>query len=183
MDSEFEVELSGGHPNSLGNTEAVTERVRGDRRLFEEVVATYASSDEVVRLRVSSVIKRVALTHPTWVLDCLRDIEEWVDRLGQPSAQWSLSQNYLHLGSQLTSSQRIGAVRRMKGFLDTSNDWIVINHTIETLGQWAKTDPELRDWLIPRLYAYSAEKRKSIAGKARRHLAALEHSSAATRPE
>ena len=172
--SEFEVELSGGHPNSLGNTEAVTERIRRAPELLDELIGTYASDDEVVRLRVSSVLKRIVLSHPEWVLPRLHIIEQWVDSLGQPSAQWSLSQDYLALSPALTSTQRQSAIERMKGFLDSSNDWIVINHTIETLGQWARKDPELRDWLVPRLHDYAHEPRKSIAGKARRHLAVLD---------
>jgi hypothetical protein len=171
---DFEVELSGGHPNSLGNTEAVAERVRRDPELLDELIDTYSSDDEVVRLRVSSVLKRLVLSHPEWVLPRLHLIEQWVDRLQQPSAQWSLSQDYLALTDALSPHQCRAAIGRMKGFLGSSNDWIVINHTLETLGQWARKDPELRDWLLPRLHDYSHETRKSIAGKARRHLAVLD---------
>lgn len=172
--SEFEVELSGGHPNSLGNTEAVTERVLREPELLDELIDTYSSDDEVVRLRVSSVLKRLVLSHPEWVLPRLDVIEQWVDRLAQASAQWSLSQDYLALTAVLSTDQRRGAIARMKGFLHSSNDWIVINQTLETLGQWAREDLELRDWLVPRLNDYAHETRKSIAGKARRHLAALD---------
>ena len=172
--SEFEVELSGGHPNSLGNTEAVTERVRRDPELLDELIGTYSSDDEVVRLRVSSVLKRLVLSHPESVLPRLHVIEQWVDHLSQPSAQWSLAQDYLALTPLLSASQRESAVVRMKRFLDTSNDWIVINHTIETLGRWAREDLALRDWLVPKLHDYVHEPRKSIAGKARRHLAVLD---------
>lgn len=171
---EFEVELSGGHPNSLGNTEAVAERVRREPELLDELIDTYSSDDEVVRLRVSSVIKRLVLSHPEWVLARLDVIEQWVDRLEQASAQWSLSQDYLALTAVLSTNQRRAAIERMKGFLRSSNDWIVINQTLETLGQWAREDPELRDWLLPKLHAYAHETRKSIAGKARRHLAVLD---------
>ena len=174
--SEFEVELSGGHPNSLGNTELVVARVRGEGDLLDELVETYSSEDEVVRLRVSSAIKRITLSHPHWVMKRLKEIEQWVDVLAQPSAQWSLSQNYLELSPLLSEQQRRGAIERMKGFLSSSNDWIVINHTLETLGQWARHDPSLRDWLVPRLHRYAREPRKSIAGKAHRHLAALDSS-------
>lgn len=174
--SEFEVELSGGHPNSLGNTEAVVARVREDENLLDELISTYSSEDEVVRLRVSSAIKRVTLSHPHWVMSRLREIESWVDTLAQPSAQWSLSQDYLELSPLLSDQQRRGAIERMKGFLSSSNDWIVINHTLETLGQWARQDPSLRDWLMPRLHNYAREPRKSIAVRAHRHLAVLDYS-------
>ncbi len=65
--SIFEDTLTGGHHNSLGNTVAVAEQVNADRSLLPELIATYASDDEVVRLRVSSALKRVAWEHPEWI--------------------------------------------------------------------------------------------------------------------
>ena len=62
--SVFEDALTGGHHNSLGNTFAVSEQVNADRSLLPELIITYASDDEVVRLRVSSALKRVAWEHP-----------------------------------------------------------------------------------------------------------------------
>jgi hypothetical protein len=171
--SEFEVALSGGHHNSLGNTEAVADQVRADISRLDELIDTYSSDDEVVRLRVSSALKRIAKTHPDQFLQRLRVIEEWVVSLRQPSAMWSLSEDYRELGGKLSAAQRQRGIDLMKDFLTTSDDWIVINHTIETLGLWARKDPELADWLVPRLVEYSREPRKSIAGKARRHLAVL----------
>jgi len=170
---EFEVALSGGHHNSLGNTEAVVEQVRADISRLEELIDTYASEDEVVRLRVSSALKRVAKSHPEEFLQHLEVIEQWVLRLRQPSAMWSLSEDYRELDEKLSPAQRARAIELMKDFLSSSDDWIVINHTIETLALWAREDAGLADWLVPRLWEYSREPRKSIAGKARRHLGVL----------
>ena len=172
--SEFEVVLSGGHHNSLGNTEAVVEQVRADISRLDELIDTYSSDDEVVRLRVSSALKRIAKTRPEEVLQHLEVIEQWVLRLRQPSAMWSLSEDYRELEGKLSRAQRARAIELMKDFLSTSDDWIVINHTIETLALWARKDAELADWLVPRLHEFAHEPRKSIAGKARRHLAVLD---------
>jgi len=171
--SDFEVALSGGHHNSLGNTEAVVEQVRADISRLDELIDTYASEDEVVRLRVSSALKRIAKTHPEEFLHHFEEIEQWVLRLRQPSAMWSLSEDYRELDGKLSRAQRVRAIELMKDFLNTSDDWIVINQTIETLALWARKDAELADWLVPRLVECSRESRKSIAGKARRHLAVL----------
>ncbi|MFL0711889.1 MAG: hypothetical protein ACJLS2_03810 [Microcella pacifica] len=50
--SRFESPLTGGHPNSLGNTVSVVDEVLADRALLAELVACYRSEDAVVRLRV-----------------------------------------------------------------------------------------------------------------------------------
>jgi hypothetical protein len=47
--------------------------------------------------------------------------------------------------------------------LDESNDWIVINQTLQTLTIWAQKDAELRDWLTPYLARFSHDSRKSVS--------------------
>ena len=49
--NNIEVELSGGHPDSLGNTEAVVERILDDPALLDNLIDCYGSDDAVVRLR------------------------------------------------------------------------------------------------------------------------------------
>ncbi len=51
--------LQGGHPNSLGRTEEVVGVVLADRARLEELFATIADPDEVVRLRVGDALEKV----------------------------------------------------------------------------------------------------------------------------
>ena len=171
--SIFEVTLSGGHPNSLGNTETVADTVNGDRSLLTELVATYASTDEVVRLRVSSALKRVAWEHPEWVHGELESIMDWVEKLQQPSALWSLGQMLLTLRPLLSSAEYRRAVKLMKQCVAHSTDWIVLNHTMQTLAEWALDDPELEEWLIPQLVRLSHTHWTSVSKRAERLLAKL----------
>ena len=60
MINSFEQELSGGHPNSLGNTVAIVEQVLNDESKFDDLYQCYFSGDEVVKLRVSNAMKRIA---------------------------------------------------------------------------------------------------------------------------
>ena len=168
--SVFEADLSGGHPNSLGNTVAVVERVLTDEALCDELVATYGSADEVVRLRVSNALKRVCGEQPGWVYARLGAIESWVQALEQPSAQWTLAQLYSSLSGFLTEAQKEHAVAVMQGFLDTSSDWIVLNYSMQTLADWATDDPELGEWLNPVLQKLAGDARKSVAGRAKKLL-------------
>ena len=59
MSQSIEHRLTGGHPNSLGNTIEVVEEVFENHELFDELFNCYFSDDEVVRLRTSNAMKRV----------------------------------------------------------------------------------------------------------------------------
>lgn len=179
--SVFEDALTGGHHNSLGNTVAVSEQVNADRSLLPELINTYASDDEVVRLRVSSALKRVAWEHPDWIHEEINSIMDWVERLKQPSAQWSVGQMLLAAGPLLSTLERERAIALMKSHIEESGDWIVLNHTMETLAQWAVDDSELETWLVPHLSRFAADSRKSIAKRAERLLGKF-GASATTRP-
>jgi len=164
----FEDRLSGGHPNSLGNTVSVADEVVADRSLLRGLIATYSSDDEVVRLRVSSALKRVAWAEPEWVHHELDAVIDWVVRLQQPSAQWTIAEILLELGPSLTAAERLRAIEVMKVHLTTSHDWIVLIKTMETLAEWAGADSALRSWLLSRLEELAGDSRKSVAEKAQR---------------
>lgn len=168
--SIFEDTLTGGHHNSLGNTLQVAEQVIAKRTLLPELIETYASEDEVVRLRVSSALKRVARERPDWIHEEINTIMNWVERLKQPSAQWSVGQMFLSIGPKLTPDERERAIALMKTHIETSQDWIVLNHTMETLAQWAHDDHDLEEWLVPHLARFAEDSRKSVAKRARRLL-------------
>jgi len=171
--SIYEGLLSGGHPNSLGNTVEVVAAVGDNPDLLAELIATYASEDPVVRLRVSSALKRVAADHPGMVHDALAGIMAWVRDIDQPSAWWSLSQLFHALKDLLSASEHTDALELMKSVLTTHDDWIVINQTLGTLGEWARTDESLRHWLLPVLEGFTHEARVSISKRAQRYLTQL----------
>ena len=164
----FEARLSGGHPNSLGNTVSVAQDVIADRSLLPELISAYSSDNEVVRLRVSSALKRVAWAKPEWVLHELDEVLDWVVSLEQPSAQWTIAEILLTLGPMLSKTERLRATEIMKAHLSDSRDWIVLIKTMETLADWAKTDAGLRAWLPQRLEQLGRDSRKSVAQKALR---------------
>ena len=58
-DESFESMLTGGHPNSLGRTEEVVDLVLAEQERLSDLYSCYFSADEIVRLRVSSAMKRV----------------------------------------------------------------------------------------------------------------------------
>jgi hypothetical protein len=164
--NSFEEALTGGHPNSLGNTVAVVEEVLADRARLRELFDCYKSTDAVVRLRVSSALKRVTKEHPEWVVPYIDHLLTDVSLINQPSTQWTLAQLFLLLDADFTASQKQQAVAIVKHNLVHVDDWIVQNTSIETLGCWARTDNALRSWLLPQLSTLSGSSRKSVASRA-----------------
>lgn len=69
MGSEsFEELLTGGHPNSLGNTIEVVEIVMREPARLEELYECYSSPDAAARLRTSNALKRIARKNPEWLV-------------------------------------------------------------------------------------------------------------------
>ena len=173
MINHFDAELRGGHRNSLGNTVAVVETVLAEPALFEELFDCYHSDDEIVRLRVSNAMKRIHDVRPELVEAALPRFFEEVVPIEQPSAQWTLAQLWGRMTDLLTPEQLSTAKAHLKSQLYAANDWIVLHTTMQTLTQWAATDPLLAAYLQEELPRFVDDKRKSIRGRAEKCLKIL----------
>lgn len=173
MAEDFEQMLTGGHPNSLGRTLEVVETVLADHSRFNELFRCYQSEDEVVRLRTSSAIKRVEAEVQALLIPYIDRLLNEVSTIDQASTQWTLAQLFLRLQVHLSGAQRNHAVKIMQHNLVHSNDWIVLNATMETLWKWCKSDIELRDWLRPELERLTSDRRKSVARRATKYINTL----------
>jgi len=173
MINTFEEMLTGGHPNSLGNTVEVVDIILADKSKFDDLYQCYFSKNEVVRLRVSNAMKRISKEHPDWLVPYLDKFLNDIAKINQASTQWTLAQLFLLLEKDMAPTQIAKAKDILKNNLENNNDWIVQNTTIETLSMWAKKDDELREWLIPKLEDFTKTGRKSVAGRAQKMLAVL----------
>lgn len=170
---QFEKMLSGGHPNSLGRTVEVVEIVLADRALLADLLACYLSEDEVVRLRVSSAIKRVTIAQPEWTMDYIDTLQSDVAAIDQASAQWTLALLFDLLVERLSPTQHARAIEIMQNNLEHHSDWIVLNNSMKVLGSWAQSDEALRRWLRPHARRLSADGRKSVVSNAQKLLQQL----------
>lgn len=168
----FEKHLTGGHPNSLGNTIEVVEEVLANPSLFEELFNCYFSHDEVVRLRTSNAMKRVCKVQKSIIIPYIDRFLEDISKIDQASTQWTLASLFKSLEKDMSNAQIKRAKQIMKHNLAFNNDWIVLNTTIDTLGNWSKKDNELKQWLLPHLTRLSNDTRKSVSKRA---LKALEN--------
>ncbi|MGL5824154.1 MAG: hypothetical protein ACRCYU_04855 [Nocardioides sp.] len=171
--AEFESMLSGGHPNSLGRTTEVVDAVVADRSRLRELLDCYDSADAVVRLRTSSALKRVEAAQHDWLTPHLDEFIDKIGALDQASAQWTLAQLFGRYDTDMSSRQRGRAQAVLQRNLATHQDWIVLNHTIETLSRWALNDADLRAWLRPHLERLAREPRRSVANRASKKLRLL----------
>jgi hypothetical protein len=162
----FVVMLAGGHPNSLGRTIEVVDVILSNQSQLEQLYQCYFSDDEVVRLRTSNAMKRIWREQPEWLVPYIDRFLEEISQIDQASTRWTLAQLFFELEKWLSPSQKQKAVEVMKKNFAESNDWIVINNTLEALGKWSEDDPELKNWLQPYVVKYAADSRKSVAGKA-----------------
>lgn len=173
MYQSFEERLTGGHPNSLGNTVAVVESVLAQPEQFGELFRCYFSADEVVRLRVSSAMKRICQVRPDLLLPYIDRFQTEIAAIDQASTQWTLAQLFDWLRPEMTPAQLGRARAIMQRNLADHNDWIVLNQTMQTLADWSATDDELQQWLLPHLQRLAADPRKSVAKRATKLLAAI----------
>jgi hypothetical protein len=169
----FESKLTGGHPNSLGNTIAVVEEVLQNPEYFHELFTCYFSNDEIVRLRVSNAMKRICRQNKDLLIPYIDRFLTGIAQIDQASVKWSLSQLFLLLEKHLSATQKAEATAIMKSNLENDKDWIVQNMTMETLGKWAISDGALRAWLLPQLEKNILDHRKSVSKKARKTMEAL----------
>lgn len=163
MSETFEEMLTGGHPNSLGRTVEVVEIVQANPARLTDLFNTYASADPVVRLRVSSALKRLARANDRALLPVLDRLLTETAALDQPSAQWTLAQIFPILRPHMSPPQRARADEILKRNLAEHSDWIVLCETMKTLGLWSATDPQMKTWLRPQLDRHVKDPRKTVS--------------------
>ncbi|MTB53392.1 hypothetical protein [Lewinella sp. W8] len=169
----YEKRLSGGHPNSLGNTIEVVEEVLQHPDRLEALYRCYFSEDEVVRLRVSNAMKRIAQANRPLLLPYLQGLLDDVSQIEQASTKWTLAQLFQCYTTDLTPRQLARATSILQHNLESCDDWIVQNHSLQTLAEWSVHQPELRAWLLPRLKERLKEPRKSVRRRAEKLLTFL----------
>lgn len=176
MKESFEEMLKGGHPNSLGRTLEVVEIIENDPSKLEELYGCYFSQDELVRLRVSNGIKRISREHREWLIPYIDRLLNEISKIDQASTKWTLAELFGTLKEFMSPEQYSKSKSILKHNLENDKDWIVINWTMQTLAEWAVTEPDLREWLKPRLVNFSKDNHKSISGRAKRLLNELNYS-------
>jgi hypothetical protein len=165
--------LKGGHRNSLGRTEEVLETVLADRARLDELFACLADADDLVRMRAGDALEKACRARPDWLRPYVGRLLDEVGAIEQPSVQWHLAQMLGLLRGDLSDEQARRAERLLRRNLSRSDDWIVLNVTMDVLSEWATSKPALRRWLMRELGGLRRDRRKSVAKRASKRLADL----------
>lgn len=173
MEEAFIDALAGGHHNSLGRTEEIVDVVVADERRLEELFACLDSPDELVRLRAGDALEKVCRERKDWFVPHAERFLTDIGRIDQPSVQWHTAQILDHLLSDLTDGERRQGTDLLRGYLKESDGWIVLNTSATILTEWAGSDPTLPRSLRPLLERMAGDRRKSVARRAAKCLAAL----------
>lgn len=173
MSAQIEQQLTGGHPNSLGNTIAVVDAVLADHALLPELFECYNSKDEVVRLRVSNAMKRLEDADHALLLPYLDRFLDDISQINQASTKWTLAQLFMRYDNDLSDKQREKAIKLVKNYLTEETDWIVLNFSMESMTHWATKNDALKQWLIPVLKQHCDDSRKSVKKHAEKFLKQL----------
>ena len=141
--------------------------------LLDQLFACYASNDEVVRLRVSSAMKRVTAAQPEWTMAFMDRLQGEIAAIDQASTQWTLALLFDLTKALLSPQQTARALQIMKHNLATHGDWIVLNTSMQVLFDWRLEHPGLERWLKRQLQRHCGDERKSVAKRAAKLLAQL----------
>jgi hypothetical protein len=173
MPEPFSDMLRGGRPNSLGRAEEVVDIVLADSRRLDELFEGLADPDELVRMRAGDALEKVCRHQPRWLVPYVDRLLDETGAIEQPSVQWHVAQILQQLRGELSDGQVARATELLKRNLARSQDWIVLNVTMDVLADWAQDDAALSRSLIPELERLRRDERKSVAKRASKRLSEL----------
>lgn len=165
--------LTGGDPRSLGETEKVFKVALSHPERLEELFNCVFHPDEVVRMRAGDALENVCRQKPEWFEPFKERLLNEVAGINQASVKWHLAQIF----SEITMSQveKEKAVSIMLRNLETTNDWIVINLTLESLAKFAKGNTLSRNKFVSILKKYQRSSHKYIVSRTKKLLKEFDH--------
>jgi len=159
----FEDTLTGGHPNSLGKTIEVVNKVLKEPDKIDNLFECYKSKNETVRLRTSNAFKRIFREKTILFENWKKRFIEYVANINQPSAKWTTIQLLDEFFEYLNEKEKIQSRHICLDYLRNENDWIVINRSIIFM----RNHKELFDFsdtsLKKLIKSFESDQRKSIS--------------------
>lgn len=167
---DFVATLSGGDRRTLKGVDAALDAVRDDPALLPQLFACILSDDEIVRMRAADACEKLCRECPEWFVPYTERLLTDVAAIDQASVQWHLAQMLAEI--HLSAAQRRRAVAVLLRQLDRSDDWIVVNLTLEALAGFVPAELDtaaFRD-LLDR---YAGDSRRSVRARVRKLAKAL----------
>lgn len=165
---DIAAELTGGDPRSLGKASQVTYRVLKDKSALPALFNCLFIDDETVRMRASDALEKVCRQNPQWFEPYVMRLLEDVPSIRQPSVQWHLAQMLSEIS--LTSAQTRQATAIMENNLNTMDDWIVTNLTLESLATFVRRGGIPKHKFLRIANRYLHDPHKSVSSRANKLL-------------
>ena len=139
------------------------------QRLDELIHCIVDSNNEIVRMRASDALEKICRARPALLQPHATVLLGEMSTIDQPSVRWHVAQMLGHI--KLSPRQRERAAALLRKNLDESSDWIVLNHSLDTMAVLARQDPQLVPDLHGYLRRYEHSSYKSLSSRARKLLA------------
>lgn len=155
--------LSGGDPRSLGRTKEVVDLVLDDKTKLDELFNCLFVSDAIVRMRAGDALEKVCRQEAKWLIPFIKKLFILASSIKQPSIQWHLAQIFSEV--PMTKTERLTAITIMKNNLETTDDWIVENLTLESLAEFTRKGSLDKSEFRQILHKHTASNHKSVASR------------------
>lgn len=160
--------LSGGNPRKLERAAEVYELVMKNQAKFNELFECMFSNDEIVRLRASDTVEKIAREKPAWLIPYKQKLFNKMPKVRQPSVQWHLAQIFMEI--ELSEAETKQAIKILQDNIKTLPDWIVINFSIEALAYFTRKNLFEKPDLVKVLNQTSKDPHKSVAARSQKYL-------------
>lgn len=160
--------LTGGDPRSLGRTKEVVELVETHQERLSELFECLFVSDEIVRMRAGDALEKICRVHAEWFDAYKERLFTDMHWARQPSLQWHLAQMLDEM--RLSPAEQQRAVKILRHNLETLDEWVVTNLTLEALASFTRKGAFSPHDFVPLLHRYAGNRHKSVANRARKLL-------------
>lgn len=163
QDTEIESALSGGDPRSLGRTEEIVAFVIENTSKLNELLNCLFNDDEIVRMRAGDALEKVCRQKPALFQPYLDILLNKAPLIRQPSVQWHLAQILCQVS--LSESQKRKAISIMRHNLETMDEWVVTNLTLEAMALFVRKADLSKEEFAPVLNKHKNSRHKSVAAR------------------
>lgn len=164
-ESIAEILTIGGHKNTLGRAEEVTEMVLNQPSRLAELYDCLFLDDAWVRMRASDALEKVCRVHPEWFSSYIDKLLTDVASSDQPSIQWHLAQILTRVS--LSPEQKAKAIHWLKDRLSSIEvDWIVAVESMKALDYFINQGDFNSDDFHPLLAIQRGHHSKTVIKKA-----------------
>jgi len=158
--------LSGGTRTSVGEADAIIQKMVKSPTGLTEIYALFLDEDPVVAMRASYVAMRVAEQRPESVKPFAKELLKNLELYTQQEVRWHIPQLLVHV--DLTKAQKRRAYEVVMNWAETDKSKIVGYYGFQAAADFAETDQDLLEDFIPRIRQANKTGAKSIQNRCKK---------------